>query len=164
MLRNYATYELRAALHQGAGSLTKPITLRYESLNCEDLTSYESWLFHHTNSDTKHTVDHFFPDVNEDDEPLSIDINYGFVTLYPGEKVEKDVAIWSNLWKGLHVGADFDLLMHHATIGWWDWGTIEDFAGRKVTKHDTRDDKVILDIPSSNSIRAKFVNKDLMSN
>ena len=133
-------------------------------MNCEDFTSDESWLFYHTDSDTKQTVDHFFPNVNEDDKPLPIDVDQSFVTLYPGEKVEKEIVIWTNFWKELQVGEEYDLSMHHATIGWWDWGTIEGFAGRKVTKLDTRADKVILDIPSSNFVRVKVVNKGPMSN
>lgn len=162
LLRNCVTYTITTTLEYVSGSSTKPITLRCESLNCVDFTSYESWLFYHPNTDPEEMVDHFFPDVNDDDDPLPIDIKHGFVTLSPGEKVERDVVIWTNFWKALKVGEEYDLSMHHATIGWWEWGRMEDFAGRKVTKQETRVDRVTLDIPKSNSIRVKVVGEDAM--
>lgn len=162
LLRQSATYTLTATLEYVSGTSTKPITFRCESLNCIDFTSYESWLFCHPNSDPEEVVDHFFPDVNEDDDPLPIDIEHGFVSLSPGEKVERDVVIFTNFWKALKVGEEYDLSMHHANIGWWEWGGMEDFAGRKVTRQERRIDGVTLHIPRSNSIRVKVVDGDAM--
>lgn len=153
------SYVLTATLKCISTPSSKPVTLRYESLNCTDFNAYESWLFYDSSGVV---VDHFFPDVEADDSPMPIREENGFVTLNAGEEVVRDVTLPLMFWNGLKAGEEYDLLMPHASIGWWEWGRMDDFEGRRVTRQGVRDDKVVIKIPKSNIIRVKVVEQSTM--